>query len=284
MEFKLSTSNWIQLLSPQFLAVLFLLTSTDNIEENSNIFSGLINLIYQFVSLLILPEGNITYFRCLAVANFYIILLMIASILPHEYKVKTGRSFESKHARFDEYKTVKAGPSYVPDNYIYFVILLIHILIIVLYFKTGSHIISNNNENTTTVIDSSYTAPEEAPATTYQESSVDTSSNQIDTTSDDYNSFNENQNSTVNDGEVNYFLGKWVDENSFITFSAGGKCTLELKSNGYTKDYYWKYENQILYMGSDINDLVQHAIYFKDSDSFSYKADGENTIYHAIRF
>lgn len=203
-EFILSTANWFQILAPQFLAILFLIIATDNKEEDLNIFSGLINLIYQFVSLLILPEGNITYFRCLVVANFYILLLMIASILPHEYKVKTGRSFESKHARFDEYKTVKAGPSYVPDNYIYFVILLIHILIIVLYFKLGNHVVSNNNENATSVIDSTNQAPIEVSASSYQESNIDTTANyQNENESIDYSSTDENPNPD-NDESMSY--------------------------------------------------------------------------------
>lgn len=174
------------------------------------------------------------------------------------------------------------------EKIIKYVILTLFALLIIFIVKECSSISSSNNddniENSSTIVDSSYKAPEEASAITYQEAYVDTLANQNDTSSADYNSYNENQNSIVYDSEINYFLGKWEDENSFITFNVGGKCTLKLKSNGYTVDYYWKYENGILYVGSDINDLLPHSIYDKDSDSFTFKADNDNTIYHARRF
>lgn len=116
---------------------------------------------------------------------------MVAIILPGEYKQKTGRSFETKHARFDEYRTVKVDP-YVPDSVNYFLIILLHIIIIVLYFKIGNHGISNYNENTTPVIDSIIQGPVEVAPSDYQETYIDSLSNRNDSLSYDYSSNDEN--------------------------------------------------------------------------------------------
>jgi hypothetical protein len=145
MKLKLSISNWIQLLAPHFFAILFLFFAKNTSEEVNGIFASLINLIYQFINIFFLPEGNITYLRCLVVANFYIVFLMIGILIPWESKEKTGRSFKTKHATFDEYRTVTTEP-YVPESYIYFIIITFHILIVIFYVNTGKQVEYSTND------------------------------------------------------------------------------------------------------------------------------------------
>jgi DNA-directed RNA polymerase subunit RPC12/RpoP len=108
IKFKLSVTNWIQLLSPQIFAIIFL-----NVvgSESKNIIALFFEVIYLTIDLF-LPQGIFSYWRCLSISNIIIILLMIAPFL--SYQRKTGRSFHTKYGKIDEYETVES--KFVSDS------------------------------------------------------------------------------------------------------------------------------------------------------------------------
>lgn len=168
-------------------------------------------------------------------------------------------------------------------KYFFIATLVVFFIIILAYSLSNRNSIDNESTQEDSVVidstsvDTSYVEAESAvPSDTTVSFENDTISYENDT----------NINSNF-DYESNYFVGEWIDENSTIFFKSDGTCTLKLKSDEegyYAKNYFWKYENQILYMGSNINNLLSHAIYDKNLNSFSYKAEGENIIYHAVRY
>lgn len=126
MKIRLSVLNWIQLLSPQVLVLIFINVVGAN---SKNVFAMFFELIYLFIEFF-LPEGGFSYLRCLAVSNIIIILFMIAPFM--SYQRKTGRSFKTKYGKIEEYETVES--KFVADSMLYFYIMLLHVLIVVLYY------------------------------------------------------------------------------------------------------------------------------------------------------
>jgi hypothetical protein len=174
------------------------------------------------------------------------------------------------------------------DKTKYFFIATLVVFCIIIF--TYSFSISNSNENESAQEDS-VVIDSTSNDTSYVEAESAIPSDTAVSFKNDTTSYGDKSYSEDNfDVESNYFIGKWVDENSIITFVNDdkyfpyGKCSFEIQSKGYIKDYFWKYENNILYIGSDIDDLLPHFIYDKNDYSFSYKAEGENIIYHAERY
>lgn len=80
-----------------------------------------------------------------------------------------------------------------------------------------------------------------------------------------------------------YFIGKWSDENSVFTFYSSGDYYTKW-SSGYEVWGKWKLDDDMLFIGlGEDSNLVRHYILSDDSISFSYRAEGDNTVYHAYR-
>ena len=92
------------------------------------------------------------------------------------------------------------------------------------------------------------------------------------------NNMEESDYSNINES---YFYGNWEDENSTVSFNTNGTCNLII--NNYTVNYFWKFENNYLYIGSNKSSLTKHDIYDISKNSFSYKSENENNVYHATR-
>lgn len=222
----------------------------------------------------------------------FLVLILLSLIYNYNQKYNPKSETEYFIEALDRYyptgnSTTKKSFPYKYDSerclMIMFIYLIGWIIYCVVTFKSTSD--NLNDENIKTEIDSSYqnTVSSDAPIG-YQENYSDT----LDSYQSDTIEYENNSNIQTNyDYESDYFVGEWIDENSIIYFKADGTCTLKLKSDEegyYTKSYFWKYENQILYMGSNVNNLLLHTIYDKNLNYFSYKAEGENIIYHAERY
>lgn len=128
MKIKLSIWNWIQLLIPQLIAIIFLSFAKSN---SGNVLVLVIKILYHLIDLF-LPNGDFTFFRCLAVSSIIMVICMLAPFASRQ--VKTGRSFKTKHATYEEYHTVDS--KFQADSMNYFYIMLFHILISVFYYYT----------------------------------------------------------------------------------------------------------------------------------------------------
>ena len=154
MRIKLTVENWIQLLSPQLLAFIFLFFAT---KDSENLLVLFIKVIYYLINFFLPLGAEFNYFRCLATANIIIILLMLAPFL--SYDRKTGRRFKTKYGMIDEYETVTANIK-VDINY-YFQIMLFHIILVVIYFYTADKIKLSDNVNHSSKIEKKYSNEKE---------------------------------------------------------------------------------------------------------------------------
>nr|WP_315142036.1 hypothetical protein [uncultured Flavobacterium sp.] len=265
---KLTTWNWITLLSPYLSAVLVLYLL------------GKIGMHPSFLGVLIF-------------CYLFVVFLYFAPYM--EQDVKTGRSFKTKYGRVDEYETKLTGGT-IDSGKTAGNIILIHFLsmltCIFIFFKTSdssSQTFTNNNKTTDStsvephsviVTDTNSNNYEMANASVAQQTGndINTSENSDSTEVSNQNNIEESDYSNLINS---YFYGNWEDENSSIFFNKNGTCTVTV--DNYKVNYFWKYENNYLYMGSDKSSLTKHDIYTISSNSFSYKAENENLIYHAKR-
>lgn len=126
-----TTLNWIHIFSPLFLCFLLAFIGTK------------------------LEFTPINYWGCYGVGSFLVILLSFIRFM--NYDTKTGRSFQTKYGRIDEYKTVHGNANVT--SYFWF-ITLFHIIAVIICYKLANdfdaRINLNNNEvsNTQSTVNS----------------------------------------------------------------------------------------------------------------------------------
>jgi TonB family protein len=111
-----STTDWLHLLSPIVLSLIMFFLA----------------IKWDFTS--------IEFLGCLGLGS---VITIFISLIPYlDYKQKTGRSFETKIGKIEEYKTVNGGGT---DSNYWWKINLFHILVIILCFKFSSFGTSSND-------------------------------------------------------------------------------------------------------------------------------------------
>jgi uncharacterized protein (TIGR02145 family) len=203
MKLRLSTWNWIQLLLPQLIAVVFLFVGESTSESIMVLFFKIIYLLFDFF----LPNGDFSYWRCLAAASIAMVLGMIAPFM--SYKEKTGRSFKTKHATYDEYRTVES--KFQADSMNYFYIMLLHILIVVVYYYTADKTEDKINLDNTLKTEESINSEGEGSYSSDSNSSSSNESDSLNVDSDNYSNEGNYQNDADQEGNFN------INESSTIT-------------------------------------------------------------------
>jgi hypothetical protein len=216
MKIRLTIENWIQLLSPQVLAIIFLFFAT---KESENILVLFIKIIYHLIDFFLPLGAKFNYFRCLAASNIIVILLMLAPFM--SYDRKTGRRFKTKYGMIDEYETVTANMKI--DITYYFEIMLIHIILVVVYFytadKSDSSISYEKNNNT-------------------EESIKNRSDYSFDNKIDEYdNSENEISNEYYNEDKFNREREQAEQASNLLYYNELNLETLEIYNNKYLVEY-----------------------------------------------
>ena len=80
-----------------------------------------------------------------------------------------------------------------------------------------------------------------------------------------------------------YFIGKWIDENSILTFLASGDFILKYNTGQEIK-CKWKFENNQLYIDIGGNDgLIKYNISENDLNYFNYNLEENAKNYNAYR-
>jgi hypothetical protein len=154
MKLKLTVLNWVQILLPHLLALIFYVYAEN---DSQNFIVLFFRMIYYFINIFLPLGGEFNYFRCLTAATIIIILFMLAPFMT--YDRKTGRRFKTKYGMIDEYETVTANIK-VDINY-YFQIMLFHILLVVIYFYTADKIKLSDNVNHSSKIEKKYSNEKE---------------------------------------------------------------------------------------------------------------------------